>query len=357
MTKPADSPNMPGIAVAHATEHRITELPILVIFPHNRCNCRCVMCDIWRIRQTREITQRDLEPHVAGFRELNVKWIVFSGGEPLMHSDLGSLCRICRAEGIRSTLLTAGLLLDKYAEMIVESIDDVIVSIDGPPEIHDRIRGVPNAYRRLQRGIDRLRELRPQIPISGRCTIQKQNHCELRKIVRTAHELNLDRLSFLAADATSEAFNRPNGWTRERRTVVALDEAETDLLDVEIETLISECGKEIESGFIVESPSKLRRIALQFRMQLGQVQATAPRCNAPWVSAVVESDGAVRPCFFHRPIGNIHERPFADILNSHEALEFRRHLNISTNAICRNCVCSLFVETQVTVPSNSSKRC
>ena len=82
-------------------EHRITELPILVIFPHSRCNCRCVMCDIWRIRQTREITAGDLESHLVSFRELKVKWIVFSGGEPLMHSDLGSLCRMCRAQGIR----------------------------------------------------------------------------------------------------------------------------------------------------------------------------------------------------------------------------------------------------------------
>jgi hypothetical protein len=31
----------------------------------------------------------------------------------------------------------------------------------------------------------------------------------------------------------------------------------------------------------------------------------APRCNAPWVSAVVETDGAVRPCFFQQAIGNL----------------------------------------------------
>ena len=345
MTNPAYSPSMPGVAVGSNATHRITELPILVIFPHSRCNCRCVMCDIWRIRQTREITERDLELHLASFRELKVKWIVFSGGEPLMHSDLGSLSRMCRAEGMRSTLLTAGLLLEKHAEMIVESMDDIIVSIDGPPEIHDRIRGVHDAYRRLHRGIQRLRALRPQIPISGRCTIQKENYRELRNTVRTAHELNLNCLSFLAADTTSDAFNRPNGWTHERRTTVTLDEVEADLLDVEIEALIRECGKEIESGFVVESPFKLRRIALHFRAQLGQEQATAPRCNAPWVSAVVESDGAVRPCFFHRPIGNIHERPFADILNSPEAVEFRRHLNIPKDPICRNCVCSLFLAT------------
>jgi len=325
-------------------EHRITELPILVIFPHSRCNCRCVMCDIWRIRQTREITAGDLESHLSSFRELKVKWIVFSGGEPLMHSDLGSLCRMCRTQDIRFTLLTAGLQLEKYAETIVECMDDVIVSIDGPADIHDRIRGVSGAYRRLHQGIQKLRDLRPEIRVSGRCTIQKQNYCELRNTVRTAHELNLNSLSFLAADTISTAFNRPDGWTPERQTTVTLDAVEAHLLDVEIETLIRECRKDVESGFIAESPSKLRRIALHFRTQLGQVPATSPRCNAPWVSAVLESDGAVRPCFFHRPIGNIHERPFAEILNGPEALEFRRHLDIPTDPVCRNCVCSLFVD-------------
>lgn len=57
----------------------VTALPVLVLFPHNRCNCRCLMCDIWKIRQTREITARDLAPHLASLRALKVRWVVFSG--------------------------------------------------------------------------------------------------------------------------------------------------------------------------------------------------------------------------------------------------------------------------------------
>lgn len=41
--------------------------------------------------------------------------------------------------------------------------------------------------------------------------------------------------------------------------------------------------------------------------RLGQVPAVAPGCNAPWVSALIETDGTVRPCFFHRSLGNIHQ--------------------------------------------------
>jgi len=324
--------------------HRITSLPILVIFPHNRCNCRCVMCDIWRIRQVREITPRDLEPHLTSLRELNVKWIVFSGGEPLMHSDISSLSHVCRAEGVRVTLLTAGLTLEKRADIVAASIDDLIVSIDGPPDIHDKIRGVPGAYRRLQRGIEALRQLRAEMPIHGRCTIQKGNFGELRNTVHAARALNLNSISFLAVDTTSNAFNRPGGWSPGHQATVALNTAEVAALESEIEALISEYENEIESGFVVENAEKLRRIPLRFRSRLGQIPAMAPRCNAPWVSAVVESDGTVRPCFFHRPIGNIYEHPLADVVNSDEALNFRRNLDISRDPVCRNCVCSLFVD-------------
>ena len=108
-------PDPPGPAERQALEHRIVELPILVLLPHNRCNCRCVMCDIWKIRQVREITEEDLKPHLESLRALKVKWVVFSGGEALMHSDLPALCRLLRREALRLTLLTSGLSVARHA--------------------------------------------------------------------------------------------------------------------------------------------------------------------------------------------------------------------------------------------------
>ena len=331
---------------ATRSAHLIQELPILVILPHSRCNCRCVMCDIWRIRQIREITAADLEPHRASLRELKVKWVVFSGGEPLMHSHLSVLAQMLRREGIRTTLLTAGLVLEQHAVQVAEDIDDVIISIDGPEEIHDRIRGVPNAYRRLERGIHSLRGRRTSIPIHGRCTIQRHNFRHLCATVRAAHELGLNSLSFLAADMAPEAFNHrtplPDGATAN----IALDADEIEDLRREIERLIVEFPQEIESGFIREKPEKLRRTSLHFCAHLGQVPHVAPRCNAPWVSAVIESDGAVRPCFFHPPIGKLQDGTLVDILNSDAAVKFRSQLDISNDAICQKCVCSLYLDEE-----------
>ncbi|MHB1938213.1 MAG: radical SAM protein [Acidobacteriaceae bacterium] len=91
---------------------RLTELPILVLNVHSRCNCRCVMCDIWKRETSADIKAVDLERHRASLRKLGVRHVVLSGGEPLLHSDLHSLCSFFREEKIRLTLLSTGGLPD-----------------------------------------------------------------------------------------------------------------------------------------------------------------------------------------------------------------------------------------------------
>ena len=111
-------------------------------------------------------------------------------------------------------------------------------------------------------------------------------------------------------------------------------------LEREIECLIEELPSD---GFVVESPAKLRRIVSHFRAHYGLEAPAAPRCNAPWVSAVWESSGDVRPCFFHPPVGNTANGTLAQIVNDDAAVAFRENLNVADNAVCRRCVCSLYL--------------
>jgi MoaA/NifB/PqqE/SkfB family radical SAM enzyme len=323
--------------------HQIHTMPVVVMAPHNQCNCRCVMCDIWRIREPKEITPTDLEKQMASFRELGVRWVVFTGGEPQMNGQLSSLAQMVRAEGIRVTILTAGLLLESHAESIAANIDDVIVSLDGPPAVHDHIRRVPHAFERIASGVSALRRFRPDMQVRARCTVQKANHGSLCDVVKAAKEIGLNSISFLAADVTSDAFNRPLGWEPERQERVALNAEEVEGLDAEVERLISERDFDLKSGLVVESAGKLRRIVNHFRAHLGQTQHVAPRCNAPWVSAVIEASGEVRPCFFHPSFGNIHKQSLIEIVNSPAALRFRSNLDVATNPTCQRCVCSLHI--------------
>jgi Fe-coproporphyrin III synthase len=332
-----------GSDASDLAAHQLRTMPVVVISPHNQCNCRCVMCDIWRIRDPKEITPTDLERQLASFRELRVRWVVFTGGEPQMNGQLSSLAQMLRAEGIRVTMLTAGLLLESHAESVAANIDDVIVSLDGPPTVHDHIRRVPHAFERITAGVVALRKFRPDMKVRARCTVQKANHRSLCEVVQSAKEIGLNSISFLAADLTSDAFNRPQGWLPERQDRVALKAEEVDALEAEVERLISEHQIDLDSGFVVESAGKLRRIVLHFRAHLGQAQHVAPRCNAPWVSSVIEASGEVRPCFFHPSFGNVHNQTLHEIVNGPEALKFRANLDVATNPICRRCVCSLHI--------------
>ncbi len=315
----------------------VESLPIVVLYPHNRCNCRCQMCDIWKDTANQEISQETLDRYIEDFRRLSVQWVVLSGGEPLMHSNVFPFCSRLKQLGIRTSILSTGLLLERDSARIAGSVDDVIVSLDGPPALHDRIRRVPGAFEKLHRGIRAIHALHPAFPVSARSVVQRDNFALLRQTARTAKEMGLRSISFLAADVASSAFNRPGGWSAERQATIALSAEDLPHLELEMEKLLEEWRGD---PFLIDGPEKLRRIVLHYKAHLGMCEPVAPRCNAPWVSAVIEADGVVRPCFFHEPIGNAGQGLVA-ALNSPEAQSFRSALDVSTNPICKRCVCSL----------------
>jgi Fe-coproporphyrin III synthase len=335
---------MPALHEASPAQHpaaRLSTLPILILNAHSRCNCRCVMCDIWKRETNDQIRTQDLERHRTSFKNLGVRQVVLTGGEPLLHNDLASLCNFFHDQNIHLTLLTTGLLLHKRAEEVARLFDDIILSLDGPQEIHDAIRRVNGAYNLIHRGVDAVRQHNPAIAITCRTTVQKANHRHLRSTVDAARSLGLDSISFLAADLTSEAFNRTLVWPGERQSEIGLNREEVKALEDEIELLIVEYGAGIDHRYIVESAAKLRKITRRFREHLGEYPPQAPICNAPWVSAVVEVDGSVRPCFFHRAIGNITSSTLEEVVNGDAAQTFRQALDIESNPTCRRCVCSL----------------
>ena len=106
-------------SLVEADPHLIRTLPVLVLFPHNRCNCRCLMCDIWKEKEPRELTEAEVASFTRELAALGTSRVVLSGGEALMHSDLFALCRPLRQGGIALTLLTSGLHVSRrYAQQL-----------------------------------------------------------------------------------------------------------------------------------------------------------------------------------------------------------------------------------------------
>jgi Fe-coproporphyrin III synthase len=338
------SPSTVDQANNGASNGTLTSLPILLLNVHEHCNCRCVMCDIWQRKDARELDLADFARHREALFQLGVRNVVLTGGEPLLHRNFEMLCDFLKECNIRVTLLTTGLLISKHAAAVARGVDEVIVSLDGPEDVHDQVRRVKGAHRLISDGIRAVRQINTGMPVHGRCTVQKANHRLLRKTVAAAKALSLDSISFLAADATSQAFNRELVWPGQRQNQIMLTHQEVEALEEEIAALTREYALEIRTRYVRESEAKLKRIVRRFREHLGELSPIAPLCNAPWVSAVLEVDGGVRPCFFHKKIGEVAGKTLEQVMNGQEARTFRTSLKVSENAICQRCVCSLNYE-------------
>src|ERR1700722_16364401 len=321
---------------------RITALPIVILMPHSACNCKCVMCDIWKGNHNlRQLTEQDVEGLLESLHRLGTQQVLMSGGEALLNPNFFRFCGILKKEGVRTRLLSAGLALARYADQLLAGVDDIIVSLDGDEQLHDQIRNIPGAFRKMKEGVQLLHSKQQNYRITARTVIHRLNFRHWPAIVQAAIDMGLDQISFLPADVTSEAFNRAEPWDTPRQHQILPAKEELPELLAVIEALIGDRQELFESGFIAESPDKLRKIGRYYTASYGLNPFPYKKCNAPWVSAGVASEGTVRPCFFHPPLGNIHERALGDILNGAEAIEFRKTLDMDENETCKRCVCYL----------------
>lgn len=317
--------------------NRTIVLPVAVFFPTSRCNSRCVSCDWWKASGARDLALDDIRPVAAALGSLGTRIVLFSGGEPLLRPDVFEIAGLFREQSIALHLHTSGILLERLVERVARTFSRVIVSLDSPDESGYRaIRGV-SGLQVLERGVAALRALRPALPVTARATLHKQNFRELRRLIEHARAMALDGISFLAADVTSAAFGRSS---HHDLTSLMLDRDEIgEFADVVEQTLVDR-EADIASGFVAEPAAKLRRLPQYYAALAGLAPFPPVECNAPYMSAVIEADGSVRPCFFHEPIGSVRDRPLADILRD-DLARFRTTLSVADNPVCERCVCSM----------------
>jgi Fe-coproporphyrin III synthase len=320
----------------------ISTLPIVILMPHSACNCRCVMCDIWKDNKNlKQLTENDIRELLVSLKKLGTQQVLMSGGEALLNPNFFRFCEILRKQNIKVSLLSTGLTIQKNAEQLVKWVNDIIVSLDGNETIHDQIRNVPGAYRKLNEGVQAIKNLDPFFKITARTVIHRLNFRYWPDIIETAKNTGLDQISFLPADVSSHAFNREILWSDQRQQEILIHEDELAELNNIIDSVISNFTQDFSQHFIAEPPDKLRKIVQYYSAFYGWNPFPYKKCNAPWVSTVVEADGTVRPCFFHAPLGNIREQPLDKILNSRESVRFRKELDMGKNDTCVKCVCYL----------------
>lgn len=322
--------------------HRIAALPVVILMPHSACNCRCVMCDIWKDNKNlKQLTEEDISGLLASLKQFGTQQVVMSGGEALLNRNFFRLCEILNDVGIKISLLTTGLTIKAHAPKLLKWVNDVIVSMDGDEPLHDAIRNVPGAFRKLKEGVQYIKSVDPRYRITARTVIHRLNFRNWDAIIREARMMGIDQISFLPADVSSHAFNRHMAWEEPRQNEILPSQRELAELQQMIGKIREEYAGEFSGRFIAESPEKIQDVYHYYAAFYGINPFPYKKCNAPWVSTVVEADGSVRPCFFHEAIGNIRDSSLATILNTKEAVAFRKTLNMDVNSTCQKCVCTL----------------
>ena len=315
----------------------LERLPLVTLYLSERCNSRCVGCDYWRHGRA-DLGLAAVEALLPDLAALQTRDVLISGGEPLLNAQWPSICRLLRAHGMRLWLLTSGLALGRHAERVAGLFAGVTVSLDGACRgTYRATRGI-DAFASVCRGI--AAAARRGIPTQLRATLQRGNFRELAALVDLAHELGAGRISFLAADVrSSDAFGRHGAPSSSvALTAEQLPEFERRLHDLE-----RTHAADFSSGFIAESPAKLRRVLQYYRALLGLATFPPVHCNAPEFSAVMDASGHLRPCFF---IGGPREpaAPFqlAASLNSRGMAGLRDAIRGGLRAECQRCVCSMW---------------
>jgi len=308
------------------------------------------MCDIWKDNKNlKQLTEKDIESLLSSFKKFSTQEVVMSGGEALLNANFFRFCEILQKEKIKITLLSTGLTLKKNTDQLFQFVNNVIVSLDGNETIHDRIRNIPGAYDKLKEAVQHIKSINPSYKITGRTVIHKLNFRHWPSIIESAKEMGLDQISFLPADVSSHAFNREVLWSETKQHEILLEKEELEELQAIVNEIINNYKTDIEHHFIAESTEKIHKIYSYYAAWYGLNPFPYKKCNAPWVSAVIEADGTVRPCFFHNPIGNVRKNSLEDILNSEHAINFRRTLNMDTDSTCVKCVCYLNLSPRVSL--------
>jgi len=159
------------------------------------------MCFYWqKVENAGASTELRLD-EIETLSEKMGKFIQLSigGGEPTLRDDLPEICQLFyRNNHIRYiTLPTNGIHTDRvvgHTEKILDQCPDthlrISLSLDGPPEIHDRIRGVPGGYGKLMRtyhALTRLKETYENLSIDIVTVLQSDNQDTILDLFRTVH--------------------------------------------------------------------------------------------------------------------------------------------------------------------------
>jgi radical SAM protein with 4Fe4S-binding SPASM domain len=314
----------------------------------NACNHRCAVCGQYgrqgymKDGEHRDLLRtlpvevyRELVDQVAGSRPI----FYVTGGEPFLYPGFMELMNYIKAKGCVLSVVTNGVLLEKHAEEIVANEwDMILVSFDGPREIHDQCRNYPGAYETAVSGLRKLTALKeashlvkPFVLTST--TISRVNAPVLEETFRIGSELSPDLMVVYLSWFTSEEIGRAQTEILERSLGVtpftwksyAAEFSEEDARMFR-EALIRVKKKKWPFEYLIIPDLKNDDLARYYTEPAEMFGFD--RCAAPFIMVDVMPNGDVTTCrdFIDVVVGNITEKPLLEIWNDTPFVRFRKLL-------------------------------
>jgi MoaA/NifB/PqqE/SkfB family radical SAM enzyme len=319
--------------------------------PTLRCNLRCEFCrfvangDVFGKRDWLELGDwKRVVDEIAPFEP----YVCLTGGEPTLYPHLPELVAHVRRRGLTCVLTTNGTLLERCAGALMRSPPDVVIlSLDGPREIHDRVRQTPGAYERALRGARELAALRegraaPYLILNA--AITGRTYESALETVQAAREFGAAALNF------------QHFWFLTPGMVAAHNGRWGDCFPLDYDRVGGTATDGIDPARLYETVRRLQRedfgLPITFYPTLDREamrryyeepeafthQAT-PGCA--WLSTDILPNGDVSPCF-DLVCGNVLRQPFGEVWNGEAFREHRRRLaEYGPYPICARC-CAYF---------------
>lgn len=320
------------------------------LFLTYQCNLKCSMCGYWgrcgslknaSTAELKEILSLDdlkkLVDELAGFRPN----ITLFGGEPFLYPAWPELVSYIKKKKMRANVVTnSTLLFGKEEELIDSGIDEIIFSLEGPQEIHDKITNISGTFDKAFSAIRKIGELEkerglkhPLINIA--VTISEDNYKLLFETFKVAlrlepNNITFHHLSFVdkhSIDETNAILKRYFGaTTRDWAGFLYSDlpKINTDILVAEMNKIKKSADAAAVFFYPDFSLQELRQYYRDFNFKSCEYKN---RCLSPWMTVYIFPDGSVGPCEeLNLYFGNIKEHSFKEIWNNQAFRRFRRIL-------------------------------
>ena len=295
----------------------IDKKPVVVWNITRACNLNCVHCYARAVEQTHdnELSYNQGVRVIDDLADFGVPVVLFSGGEPLMRSDLVALASYAVKRGMRAVISTNGTLITrKKAEQLKQiGLSYVGVSLDGMEEINDRFRGKQGAFKKALAGIANCRAA--GLKVGLRFTINRMNITEIPYIFDLLEKYNIPRVCFyhlVYAGRGSDLVDQALEQRETRKAVDMIMDRTRDLHDRGMPAEVLTVDNHADGPYLylrmkAEKDPRAEDVLRLLKMNEGNSSGRGIGC--------ISWDGAVHADQFwrHYSFGNVLKRPFSEI--------------------------------------------